>query len=151
MKNEQSQEINFNIFLIIWGAILWSCCIFVGLTYFQFQGSILSLEDFINASPLSFILLFIAFSSFFGAEILFKTLIKSSKIEATASEQELHQKYFVPFVIRIIMYEACTILGLALSFMESKSLILPFFIMSLIGFLTSFPTKVKIRNAFLRR
>jgi len=152
MSNEQQQHPSLNIFIIIWAAILWSCCLFLGLIFFKTGAPLLSFNE-LSSEQFTQFLIFLAISvmNLMAGFIIPKVMIKSTRLEASMTYEDSEKKYFVPFIIKIILFESCSLLGLVISMNAQKNLILPFFIMSLAGILMSFPTRNKVKNAFMRR
>jgi hypothetical protein len=150
MSSGQQNNTGLNIFILLWAAILWSCVVFVGVATFQVKGSFFSPEAFISEGPISFIYFALAASLFIAALKLPSMILKGMSIDPTMPMEELEKKFFVPFIIRIVLFESATLLGFVLTITSQKNLILPFFILSLIGFLMNIPSRNKIRLELMR-
>ena len=133
MNANEPQPINGTIFKVLWFVLLMSCCLFTTTIYINFQGPVFSVEEFINAAPLSYMLFGVSIINFILSNVLYKMFLKPHFGSKNLSIQEINQKYFVPFLVKIVLLEACTIYGLVLSFSEQKRLVLPFFIISLMA------------------
>lgn len=134
---QEEKRINFGIYLLIWNMLLVTQFIYVYVAY-------MSLGDFILEPPTeSFLMLFtfLAFASFAMSFLIQGLLIKSKKIE---NEIEALQVNFAPYIVRLVLVETALILGLVMSFQVQKNYILPFFILSVLGFALSFPRKNQI-------
>lgn len=140
-----------NIFVLLWAAILWSCVVFTGLVFFKFPDSIFTSEALSSDSgSMFFIFLAIAVVNFFSAFIVPGIFFKSLNIEMNTPFEEIEKKYFVPFILKIVLFESCSLFGLVASFNLQANVILPFFALSLMGFLVSFPSKAKIRRELMK-
>ena len=146
----QGSNSGLNIFIILWAAILWSCVVFVGVATFQVKGPFFSLDAFLNEGPISFYYILIALTLFVSAFKIPNIMFKGTRVEPGTPMEDLEKKYFVPFVVRIALFEACTLLGFALSITTQKNLVLPFFILSIIGFLMNIPSRNKVRFELMR-
>lgn len=146
----QGSNKGLNIFIILWAAILWSCVIFLGLATFQIGGPFFSVESFLQESPMSFIYYSLALILFVSAFKVPSLLMRGFQIDPSSPMEDLEKKYFVPFVIKIVMFETCTLFGFVLSITTQKNLVLPFFLLSLVGFLMNIPSRGKIRTELMR-
>ena len=148
MNNQRPGQLN--IFVVLWAAILWSCFLFVGLVFFKFNRTVFDVDAFSGDNNITVIMfLAIAIFNFMAAMLLPKMLLQNANIDSSLSQEDMDKKYFVPFVIKIVLLESASIMGLAASFNLQTNVILPFFIISLIGFVTSFPSRTKVRNEIL--
>jgi len=122
----------------------------LGVATFQVGGSFFSIDAFMSESPTSFIYFLIAIVLFVSAFKIPNILFKSIKVDPGSPTADLEKKYFAPFIIRIVMFETCTLLGFILTVTTQKNLVLPFFILSVLGFLMNIPSRNKIRFELMR-
>jgi len=151
MNTNEPQPVNGSIFKVLWFALLMSCCMFTAVVYISFKGPVFSVDEFIQAAPLSYMLFGVAVANFILSSVMYKMFLKPHRGSTNLSIQEINQKYFVPFLVKIVLLEACTIFGLVLSFGEEKRLVLPFFIISVVGFMLSIPSESRTKRDLLGR
>ena len=87
--------------------------------------------------------------AYITAIILPKGLIKAAKQNLTpsASLEEILKVYTPAFIVRLALFEACTLFGFGLAFLhKDPSLFMPFVTLSMFGFFMNFPKEEKIRT-----
>ncbi len=125
---------------IIWGALLWSQFIYAFVCYTT-QGSFL-----FNIEEAEQGVIFVTLAGLALAASYFVPKALVSKIKAKSVEESF-QKHFVPLVIKLALLEAVVIFGLVLSFNSEKNFVAPFLVVSVIGFLFSFPRENMVRKS----
>jgi hypothetical protein len=78
-------------------------------------------------------------------------LIKAQKSKVTPETTiaEIYRLAHVPWVIRLALIESVTVTGFAIAVMKhNPGKIVPFLIISVIGFLLSFPSDDKVQSAY---
>ena len=141
---EQNQSPDVFLMKVIWGALCMALVVYSFLA-FQMQGMPLML-DF--GSPFELILLGIGLGNIVIAFVVFNVLAAPAR--QAQSYDEAKQKYFVPFVIRIVLIESCSILGFVASTSAEKNVMFFFVVPSLLAMFVIFPTKSKIEGMIKR-
>jgi hypothetical protein len=69
------------------------------------------------------------------------------KVESSAPIAELARRALVPFVVRLVLFEAVVVLGFALAFAsEAPAKILPFLLVTAAGFVVNYPSDEYIKK-----
>lgn len=136
---KQEMKNNF-LHIIIWGALLMSQFIYT-FVVFSTQGAFeMNLAEAEGLILHAIIAVFGLLAGLIVPIILIKGLKAYTYPEAL-------QKVFVPFILKLVCYEIIVIAGLLLSFKNETNYMIPFLIVSVIAFLTAFPSEGKIKRA----
>jgi F0F1-type ATP synthase membrane subunit c/vacuolar-type H+-ATPase subunit K len=142
MDKQEPAEVNISILKIIWGALFISQMIYSFLAYSMYGEPLFIMKG--ESSSTSIIFSIAALTCVLMAFTLFRLLIRP--VKKAVSFADAKQKYFVPFVIRLVLIEACSIFGFAFSSMVEQNLMTGFTLVALISFLFCFPTESKIKK-----
>lgn len=142
MQNQNTAPTNLFVLQIIWAALLVSQVVYTGVGFFL-HGSPELITDYISDQTV-LILFFVAITAIVAGFIIFNFMLKASPKLNTLDEAK--QKYFVPFIIRLVLIESCAIYGLVVSGLVEKNLMLNFSVFSFVAFFLCFPTEAKVRE-----
>jgi hypothetical protein len=134
---------------VIWGALLVSLGLYVFVavqkqpTPFVFNLSAANPQNMVEMVISGMAVLMVALA--FVLPNMF--LIRAKKSVGPQTDvRQMARYYFVPFIVRLALLESCTLYGFAMSFMRRDAMImLPFVLISIVGYLMSFPTEAGIR------
>jgi len=134
---------------VIWGALLVSLGMyfFVAVkkqpTPFVFDLSAANPQNMVEMIISGMAVVMVALA--FVLPNLFLNRAKKS-VNSQTDVRQMAKYYFVPFIVRLALLESCTLYGFAMSFMRRDAMImLPFVLISVVGYLMSFPTEAGIR------
>ncbi|MGH1469210.1 MAG: hypothetical protein ACRBBP_10075 [Bdellovibrionales bacterium] len=125
---------------IIWGALLWSQFIYAFVCYTTQGDFLFNIEE----AEQGVVFVILSGVALVASVLLPKVLI--SKIKAVSIE-ESYQKHLLPLIIKLALLESIVIFGLVLSFNSEKNFVAPFLVVSVIGFLFSFPREGVVRKS----
>ena len=136
---------------IIWGALLFSVALYVGLAFF------VQLPPAAAGAPQQpFELIFAVAAlgslgaSYFVPQLLIKQLAKPPT-DAPLDEKKLARLLMTPWIVRLALCESVAVLGLMLAFVSQQPMkIVPFAALSALAMLTAMPTETALRRAIDR-
>jgi F0F1-type ATP synthase membrane subunit c/vacuolar-type H+-ATPase subunit K len=140
---------------IVWGALLASVLLYVGLGFFMFPRELPlrldTLADFSVPLKIPFIGtsgMALAMSTVLP-KILLGAVVKKRVSKRPLEMPEMAQLFFVPLVIRLALLESVTLYGFVLVQTQRDPVqALPFALVTLAGFSLHFPSEARIAETF---
>lgn len=133
---------------MLWFAMLFSCGLLLFIQFSRYEFSTdLSMDDILRPDVLLFVVM--GFMNAFASWFLPKLIAKASgkKLPPPQNEGDVLKRAIAPFIIRLALAEAVTLMGFAAANLQEKSLLmLPFVFITLMIFLLSFPSYAFLRD-----
>jgi hypothetical protein len=140
---------------VIWGALLASVTLYIAIGFLMFPRELPlrldTLADFSDPMKIPFALtslMSLAMSAVLP-KILLTAVVKKRAPRKPLEMPEMAQFFFVPLIIRLALLESVTLYGFVLVQIHRDPVqIFPFALVTLGGFLLSFPSEQKITETF---
>jgi hypothetical protein len=149
METPEKQSRAFPVFKVIWGALLLSQGMYVFVVFKEMLASVDPstyrwFPDFRN--PVEAVTSFAALGSFLLA-VFVPTLIARANIRRAKDGGEKVELLLPPFIVRLAFLEGVCLTGFALAIMvKNPAVLMPFFVVSVFGYLKNFPASpAKVR------
>lgn len=140
--SQQMPQTKFSFFVIIWTWLFISLLVYAFVVYSTVGPFVLDFSVVLT-QPLLILALAVFVLSFFITKVI-------KHVPAKTKEEALRQS-FLPFIIRLVLLEAVVIIGMFLSFQENLNLLIPFLVLSLVGFILAFPVESRLTQGARRR
>jgi len=142
MEANKPVRLSVYILKIIWTALLLSQIVYLILAFLLYGEPLFIVPEELNSFSKAFLILSLSFIVM--GFILFNLLLKP--VKKSVSYKDAKQKYFIPFVVRLALIEAFSLLGFAYSSMLKQNLMMSFTFVAILSFLFCFPTESKIKK-----
>ena len=142
-------KINLMMLKTIWGFMFLSLFFYTYLTFFLIGEANVSLSNDLEVQVFYLLGTVLLLSSSIVPRMILKPLIQTFQNESL-NDEAIYKMYFSPFVLKIVLLELITLLGFLLSVTNKKNIIIPFVIISVVGFVLCYPTRARIRDLFTR-
>lgn len=142
MPNQNRTDQNLRVTQIVWAGLLLSQLIYIFIA-FKLYGPLVffNLDEVDTAAQIYFAAAFLSIGIGF---LIFNLLTKP--IKRAASFEEAQQKFFIPFILRLVLIETCSVIGFLYSSVVEKNMILNFSVFALLAFAFCFPSAGRIKK-----